>query len=87
MEFYKKLVAFFGDLKTDSNYHLFQRIICNANAKSKHFGLLRELIKENAVALQDDGSDDDLDVDEITVVPCYNVSEVDVCVGIEPYAV
>jgi hypothetical protein len=48
---------------------------------------LREQIKENAVALQDDGSDDDLDVDEIMVVPCYNVSEVDVCVGIEPYAV
>jgi hypothetical protein len=76
-------VAFFGDLKTDSNYHLFQHI---CNAKSKYFGLLREL-KENAVAYQDDGSEDDLDVDELPTVPCYNVREAYVCVGIEPYAV
>ena len=83
MEFYEKLVAFFGNLKTDSNYHLFQRI---CNAKSKYFGLLREL-KDNAVAFQDDGIDDDLNVDELPTVPCYNVGEDDVCVGIEPYAV
>jgi hypothetical protein len=83
MEFYKKLVAFFGDLKTDSKYNLFWRI---CNAKSKSFGLLREL-KENAVAFQDDGSDDDEDVDEVPTVPCFNVGEADVCVGIEPYAV
>jgi hypothetical protein len=72
MEFYEKLVVFFGNLKTDSNYHLFQRI---CNAKSKYFGLLREL------------KDNDLNVDELPTVPCYNVGEDDVCVGIEPYAV
>jgi hypothetical protein len=83
MEFYKKLVTFFGNLKTDSNYNLFQHI---CNAKSKSFGLLREL-KENAVAFQDDGSDDDEDVGEVPTVPCFNVGEADVCVGIEPYEV
>jgi hypothetical protein len=70
-------------LKTDSNYHLFQRI---CNAKSKYFGLLREL-KQNAVAFEDDGIEDDLNVDELPTVPCYNVGKDDVCEGIEPYAV
>jgi hypothetical protein len=75
MEVYEKAMKFFGDLKKDPNYDMFQRYL---NSRAKAYGILQTLKIEVGGA---NGDDDDSDDEEQLVVPTFDLGEDDLCAG------